>query len=86
MDDRVYSELAEIKAQMGHGFKFWKTNKALLLPWLQARRAEGLSYNIIAKLLNQSGVYTIQGRDIWGTSTVQGLLARAEKKAQDRAE
>ncbi|MBF0509620.1 MAG: recombinase family protein [Deltaproteobacteria bacterium] len=86
MDKSIDMELIRIKAQMGHGFKFWKINKALLLPWIQARRAEGMSYYSIAKMLNQSGVYTVQGRELWGKSTVQGLLDRAAKKAQEQAE
>jgi hypothetical protein len=54
-------------------------DKELLIQWVHAKRAEGLqanSYRILANILNESGIPTLSGRDVWSRSTVRNLVAR----------
>ncbi|MBF0498405.1 MAG: recombinase family protein, partial [Deltaproteobacteria bacterium] len=56
-----------------------KKNKALLLPWMQAQRAKGISYYFIAEALNQADIPSIRQKGYWTRTAVKKMLNLAKK-------
>ncbi len=66
--------LKEIQAQLGRGVPFRTLHHSLLLDWLKAMQAQGISFQVMAERLNAAAIPTLAGRGRWEEGMIPTIL------------